>query len=195
VAVTKPSRRTRVLIVTILGVVLAVTGCTSGTTGDSSNPRSSGGSVIDPTQPATVYRDQAVQLITDIAHAVSPGATVPDVDSDGAPWVGPTPCDKPLQGLVYWSVDRDFDAPEGKTGADLIPAVAEQLREHGFSTSGLEQTAGWASVRASTKYVGLLAMGDPNGRTVRIGIDARCGLPAPDGGDPGTGSVTPSPAT
>jgi hypothetical protein len=180
----------RLAVLATVGLVAATgTGCAASIT---HSPHLKGSNVSEQVQSAEFYRDQAIQLITDIAAAVAPGSKLALVS--GSPGLSAY-CTAPLTGLVYYNVGRDFDAPGGASGASLIPAIIPLLHSHGYRTGRQGQTAGWASVPAQTDYVGLRVMGNPHGPTVRITIDTRCGTPQPVGGAPSTPSPTPPPTS
>lgn len=145
-------------------------GSAYGTTAWASKMTNAGSSMPSQTQPATVYLAQAKQLIADIAAAVAPHATLRTPVGDR----GPLPCTDPLKGLQYYSTDREFDAPAGQTGASLIPAIAEQLKKHGYQTVQ-DEVAGKAEVRASTATVGISVTGVHDGTTIHFAIDTQCG--------------------
>jgi hypothetical protein len=176
----------RLAVLATAGLVVATgTGCTALI---ARNPHLKGNNVSEQVQSAEFYRDQAIQLITDIAAAVAPGSKL--TPGGGAPWVGPVGCTAPLTGLFYYTVSRDFDARDGASGASLIPAIIPLLHSHGYRTGPQGATAGWASVPAQTDYVGLRVMGNPDSPTVRININTRCGTLAPSGVDSATPTTT-----
>jgi len=175
----------RLAVLATVGLVAVTgTGCAASIT---RSPHSKGSDVSEHVQSAEFYLEQARQLITDIAAVVAPGSKPALVG--GSPGVSAY-CTAPLTGLVYYSVSRDFDARDGASGASLIPAIIPLLHSHGYRTGRQGQTAGWASVPAETDYVGLSVMGNPDGPTVRITIDTRCGTPEPDGVDSATPTMT-----
>jgi len=128
---------------------------------------------------------QAESLVAEIAAAVSPGAKVTNNGAD----YGPSDCTAPLSGLVYYSISRQFDAPHGKTGADLVAQLIEQLHAHGYRTDTPNTLGDYVSFEAQTDYVGLDVLAYKQDGLIQINIDTECG--APDDGDTATG-VNPS---
>jgi len=130
-----------------------------------------------PTQPATGYLEQARQLITSIAETVAPHSAMHAPLGDS----GPMDCSAPLRGLQYYSIDREFDAPAGKTGADLLPAIATELHKYGYQTMNSE-VAGQAGLRAATTLADMVVTGSYTSPLVHFGIETQCGTPAQDPG-------------
>jgi hypothetical protein len=195
---TQPTGRHRVAVAAITAlaiaavILIAATGCTAGshlTDSVKADSGKKGSPVHEPTESAGVYRDQAIQLITDIAAAVAPGSTPTPLD--GAVAVGPAPCTAPLKGLYYYSIGRQFDGPTGSTGADLIPAITDQLRQRGFQINPLGTHGPELVLGAATQWLDLSVMGAIDGPSVRIAIDSRCGT-NPDN-PPSPTATTPTP--
>jgi hypothetical protein len=132
-------------------------------------------------ESALARKAEADRMVREIAAALSPDSAVraftPDID--------PTPCTAPLNGQVYYTISREFDAPIGSSGADLIPGLIAQLRARGFSTDQPNTLGDFVSFVAANTYVGLNALGMKRSRTVRINIDTQCGTPEPGSQDGG----------
>jgi hypothetical protein len=188
-----PARRAgaAIALMVVVVVVGAVAGCTpTHPDGASSSPSGSGsGSGSGPVLSAAVYRDQAAQLVIEIAAVVAPGDPVTKIDTGDS---GATNCERPLQKLYYYSMGRQFDAPAGQTGGSLIPAIITQLQAHGFQTAAPQEMSGWPGVRAGNQAIDLSVQGDPTGRTVRFSIASQCGTLPPRIDDTTAPSVTPT---
>ncbi len=149
-------------------VAATVVACTS-SPGDG---KTKGSSVTESTQTAIFYLEQARQLVATLAHAVAPGVPVKQTVSDGPP----SDCKAPLTGMKYFSISRDFEAPDGQTGDTLLPALTAELKARGFVTSPAEPGGAFTVVDAEKdKKVGLAAMGSPTSSLVRISVATQCG--------------------
>jgi hypothetical protein len=163
----RPLRRCAVLAL----VAWTVVACTSST---SNSTKTKGSSVAGNTWTAIVYLEQARAMVAALAQAVVPGVAVKQTGSDGPP----SKCEAPLTGLTYFSIFRDFDAPAGRTGASLLPAITAELKKQGFVTAAAEPGGAFTVVNAEKdKKVGVAAMGSPTSSLVRIGVSTRCGKP------------------
>ena len=167
-ALARALRRCAVLAL-VAWTVLACTSLSIGTT-------TKGSAVSDTTETAIVYLQQARAIVVALAQAVVPGVTVKQTDSDGPP----AKCEAPLSGLAYFSIFRDFDAPAGRTGASLLPAITAELKKQGFLTAPAEPGGAFIFVNAEKdRKISLAAMGSPTSSLVRIGVDTQCGKPTP----------------
>ncbi|MEO6701232.1 MAG: hypothetical protein ABI140_20555 [Jatrophihabitantaceae bacterium] len=127
-------------------------------------------------EPATSRLREALALISEVVAAVAPGAAITDLLPGRV--ARSQPCGGEARDLVYYRVDRQFQARDGGTGADLVAPVAEQFAARGFTVRDPGPSGGWVSRTAVTGYLGVTILGAPDSPTVRIGLDTRCGLPA-----------------
>lgn len=128
-------------------------------------------------EPALTRKAQAEQLIEQVAAEVSPGSK-PRPSGPGADY-GPSRCTAPLQAQVYYTISRQFDAPAGKAGADLVPALRAAFEKRGFKTANQETAGDHVGFLGATKYVGLNVLAYNNSRLVQINLDTECGSPEP----------------
>jgi hypothetical protein len=132
-------------------------------------------------ESALARKAEADRMVREIAAALSPDSAVraftPDID--------PTPCTAPLNGQVYYTISREFDAPIGSSGADLAPGVIAQLRARHFEIDEPNTLGDHISVTAGTNVVDLSVLAMKDSRTVRINIDTQCGTPEPGSQDGG----------
>ncbi len=139
--------------------------------------------MTDNAQTAIVYLQQGRQLIADVAKAVVPDAVVKQTVSDGPPGK----CKSPLDGFVFFSISRDFEAPAGHTGSSVLPAIATALKSRGFSTTPTESGGAFDTLHATKDdSVGVAAMGSPTSGLIRIGVDTQCGKASAEDDNVGT---------
>lgn len=159
-----------VAVLTVLVVfVVVLAGC-----GGGSVSGRGGGRVVES---AVARKAQAERLIDEVAREVVPGVQVRLAEP--GPNAGPTPCTSPLKGQVYYSIFREFDAPVGKTGADLVPALRAAFGRHGFTTAGQEKAGDNVSFLGSNSYVGFNVLAYTSSRLVQVNLDTECGSPEP----------------
>lgn len=151
-------------------VLALAAGCTSG---PFQTPQES--TVTETPAPASVYLQQARDLITGVVTAVYPAAKVSTgVYSDDPP----TACDPPLQKLMSYGIYRQFNAPVGHTGASLLPALEHEFKARGYLLDQVgELTAGQPSFAGQDQWIDFRVIGFKDSPLVKILMDTRCGTP------------------
>ncbi|HEU5008654.1 MAG TPA: hypothetical protein VFT67_16900 [Jatrophihabitantaceae bacterium] len=124
-------------------------------------------------ESALTRKAEAEHLIDQVAHDVVPGANVRAEQAD----IGPSQCTSPLKGQVYYTIQREFDAPSGKTGADLVPALRAAFEHHGMQTENQETVGDRIRFTGGTDYVGFAVLAYNTSRLVQINLDTECGSP------------------
>ncbi|HEU5008653.1 MAG TPA: hypothetical protein VFT67_16895 [Jatrophihabitantaceae bacterium] len=135
-------------------------------------------------ESALTRKVEAERLIEQVAHAVSPGSK-PRPSGAGSDY-GPSECTAPRTGQVYYTISRQFDAPSGKTGADLVPALRASFERHGFKTANQEDVGEFVRFLGETQYVGFNVLAYNTSRLVQINLDTECGSPEPSSPDTAT---------
>ncbi|MCL2781366.1 MAG: hypothetical protein FWD74_07765 [Actinomycetia bacterium] len=136
-------------------------------------------------EPATQRVTEAEQLLTQIATAVSPGAKLSKYDDQGRYSAEPdvwTACTAPLKGQVYKGIVRFFEAPAGRTGADLAPALMRQFEAHGFHIShngAINDVGDHVDFRGQTQSTDFSLLAYKNSRQIQINFGTQCGSPPP----------------
>lgn len=131
----------------------------------------------DPHQveTAAARKQQAERLIDQVVRDVVPGAKVRAEQPD----IGPIQCTSPLHGQVYFTIQREFDAPTGKTGADVVPALRAAFEKHGMQTENEETVGDHIGFTGGTDYVGFNVLAYNTSPLVQINLDTQCGSPEP----------------